>query len=116
MAERPQGCSVLYIFSCETWITQDLRAAESIYNMTLKNLLGVRATSCNEIVFAECGEFGAKAFVKNLQASFLRKLVSRDSYQGSYLQKVINLAMQSRCPAGRQIDLLLKELHVDFNQ
>ena len=41
----------------------------------VKNLLGVRATSCNEIVFAECGEFGAKAFIKNLQASFLQKLM-----------------------------------------
>ena len=100
-------------YSCETWLTLDLRAAEYIYNSTLKNLLSVRGTTCNDIVFAECGEFGAKSHIRNLQILFLKKLISQDYYQGSYLEMVMNLAMQSRCPAGKVLHQLL-QTNVDY--
>ena len=90
----------------ETWLTNDLKSAEAIYNATLKNLLGVRATTCNDITFAECGELGAKAYIRNQQKTFLSKLTDRSHYQGSYLEKIITLAQQSLCPAG----LILKDL------
>ena len=36
-------------YSCETWLENDVRAAESVYMSTLKQLLGVRSTTCNDL-------------------------------------------------------------------
>ena len=94
-------------YSCETWMTQDLRAAESVFNSTLKSLLGVRQTTCNDIVFVESGEFGAKSYVRDVQVSFIRKLMSSDHFIGSYIEKVINLAIQVRSPAGKVLQQLI---------
>ena len=94
-------------YSCETWLTLDLRAAEYVYNSTLKNLLSVRNTTCNDIVFAECGEFGAKSHIRSLQLSFVKKLLSKQFYPGSYLETVVNLSIQSRSPSGRILQQLL---------
>ena len=87
-------------YSCETWLANDLRVAEKAFNTTLKNLLGVRATSCNDIVYAESGYFGAKEYIYNVQKSFFKKLMDRDQYPGSYLETVINMAQAVKCPAG----------------
>jgi hypothetical protein len=88
-------------YSCETWLTLDIKAAETVFNSSLKNLLGVRGTTCNDIALLESGESGAKSYIRQLQTSFLQKLTAREQYEGSYLQFVINEALQSRCPAGR---------------
>ena len=101
-------------YSCETWLTLDLRAAEYVYNATLKNLLSVRNTTCNDIVYTECGEFGAKSHIRSLQLSFVKKLVSKQYYPGSYLESVVNLAVQSHCPAGRILQKLLNTT-VDYS-
>ena len=87
-------------YSCETWLTSDLKAAESVFNMTLKNLLGVRATTCNDLIFTESGEFGAKVYIRQQQLTFLNKLMARADYSGSYLETTIKLAQETRCPAG----------------
>jgi hypothetical protein len=96
-------------YSCETWLAKDIRPAETIYNATLKSLLGVRSTTCNDIVFIESGEYGAKAYIRHLQATFLHRLLARDDYRGSYLEFVINLAITTRCPAGLLLHDLVNE-------
>jgi hypothetical protein len=100
-------------YSCETWLTLDLRVAEYVYNSTLKNLLSVKSTTCNDIVYAECGEFGAKCHIRSLQVTFIEKLIAQDFYHGSYLETVINLAIRSRCPAGRLLQKL-QDTHMDY--
>ena len=87
-------------YSCETWLTKDLRAAETIYNNTLKSMLGVRSTTCNDLVFAESGHYGAKSHILQLQTNFLQKVKARDDFHGSYLERVLKLAQDTRCPAG----------------
>ena len=56
---------------------------------------------CNDLVFTKSGEFGAKAYIRQQQLTFLSKLTAREDYPGSYLEKTIKLAQESRSPAGQ---------------
>ena len=93
-------------YSCESWLTKDLKVAECVYNASLKQMLSVRVTTCTDLVMVEAGESGAKATVRTRQHKFLVQIVNRASYKDSYLESVMNLAMQSKSPAGQ----ILKEL------
>ena len=53
---------------------RNLKPTETTYNGTLKNLQGVRATSCNDLALLEFGEGGAPAYVAKRQINFLRDL------------------------------------------
>ena len=48
------------LYSCETWITNDTKQAETPYLGSLKQLLGVRNTTCSDLVhwvwYARCKE------------------------------------------------------------
>ena len=99
-------CSSIF-YSCETWFTKDLKAAESVYYSTLKSLLSVRSTTCNDLTLVESGETGAISYILRQQSNFLNKLQKRDNYQGSYIQWIINEAIQSQCPSGRVLQSIL---------
>ena len=92
-------CSALF-YSCESWFTKDLREAETAYHSSLKCMLGVRMTTCNDIACVEAGEPGAKGFILQRQFNFLNKLKARSSYQGSYVQWVIDEAKRCCSPGG----------------
>ena len=94
-------------FSCQTWLTNNLRSAESVYNTTLKLLLGVRTTVCNDLVHIELGLGSAKSFVRQRQKEFLSKLTSRNWYNGSYLARIIDMAVVKRSPAGIIVQQIL---------
>ena len=96
-------------YSCDTWLTRDLKPAESVYNTTLKYLLGVRSSTCNDIAFVESGEYGAKGHIRHLQASLIRKITDREDYRGSYFEYVFDLAQNVKCPAGKVLQDLLAE-------
>ena len=92
-------CSSI-LYGCETWLTKDLRAVEPIYVSTLKSALGVRTTTCNDLVFLECGEVDAATHVRQQQFKFLKKLTSRESYPSSYIEWIIKEAIRCRSPSG----------------
>ena len=89
-----------FLYSSETWLTMDLKLAEVPYMKTLKELLGVRQSTCNSIVLIETGNPSAKTLIKNKQEKFFSKLISRVDYSGSELHQVISLAIQKRTPMG----------------
>ncbi len=94
-------------YGCETWLTNDLKVAESVYLSTLKQMLGVRSQICTDVVYVECGITKGKNFIQQRQAKFLYKVMERDQYDGSYLQSVIDLALQKKSPMGRYIQHIL---------
>ena len=61
-------------YSSKTWLTDDLRPAESVYMNSLKSLLGVRKSTCHDLVLIELGMGDAKSYVRQRQANFLHKL------------------------------------------
>ena len=66
-----------FLYSSETWMMSDLRAVERPYMRALKELLGVRETTCNDLVLIEAGVGDAKSVIKQKQIKFLRFLVER---------------------------------------
>ena len=62
-------------YSCETWLTSDLRAAESVYMSTLKLLLGIRHTTCNDICLVEAAVGDAKGYIQQRPKNYYFKLI-----------------------------------------
>jgi len=73
-------------YGSETWLCNDLKAAEKVYMTTLKQLLGVRMTTCHDLVLLESGMLDTKSFILKKQVAFFKKLMSRPDYVGSYLE------------------------------
>jgi hypothetical protein len=96
--------SVMY--SCDTWLCADLRAAESVYNSTLKQMLGVRETTCNDLTLVEAGERGAKQFIRQQQKNLILRMQARDNYERSCYHRVIEMAMTTRSPMGKVLEAI----------
>ena len=94
-------------YSSETWLTNDLSAAESVYLATLKRLLGVRTTTNNEIVLLEAGVPSAKDFIRHKQHAFVHKLLERDSFWDSYIGKAVSLSLHHKTDAGKVLKVLI---------
>jgi len=90
------------LYSCETWLTNDLRSVESSYNNTLKQMLSCRQTTCNDIVYLETGQPNAKSVIMDKQIRFLKKLRTREDY----ITDIINLAIRTKSPMGNRIAYL----------
>ena len=43
------------VYGCESWFTADLRPVSKLYNWCLKEMLGVRKTTCNDLCYIESG-------------------------------------------------------------
>jgi len=100
--ESALNSSILY--GCETWCTKNLRRVETQYNSSLKHLLAVRQTTCNDVVFAETGEYSVGTLVTEKQLKFFKKIKARPA---DYVNKTIDLAIRSRTPMGKYIQNLM---------
>ena len=85
-------------------ITNDLRKIESPYMSTLKQLLSVRNTTCNELINIETGLPNAKSFVLDRQTKFLQRL--RYRHTNNYITKTIDMAIDCKSPMGKIIHKL----------
>ena len=64
--------SVLY--GCESWFNGDLKPVEKLYNWAVKQLLGVRMTTCTDICYVELGLPPIKHLVIIKQRKFSQRL------------------------------------------
>ncbi len=101
------------LYSCETWLTTNLRAAETPYNTSLKQMLGVRSTTCNDLVYIETGLPDVKSVIIDRQVKFLVKL--RRHNPDSYIMKIVNMAKNVRSPMGLQIQNLVNQATLATN-
>ena len=92
------------LYSCETWMTTNLRPVEAPFMNSVKQMLSVRVTTCNDIVHAETGIPSAKAMIVDRQRSFLKKL--RTHHTGDYVTRTLDLAIHHRTPMGKRIQQL----------
>ena len=89
------------LYSCETWFTANLRAAETPYNTSLKQMLGVRSTTCNDLVYMETGLADSKSVIIDRQIRYLSKLRQRPP--DDYIMKIVTIAINVRSPMGLRI-------------
>ena len=62
------------LYGCESWFQGDLRPVERLYNWGIKQLLGVRMTTCTDLCYVELGYPPLKYLVKAKQRKFFSKL------------------------------------------
>ena len=94
------------MYGAETWWCSDMNSVNRIYIKSLRDLLGVRITTCTELVYLESGEPSASALIKSKQIKYLQKLQSRNDFNDSYLCKVIDKAINVQSPMGKYIQQL----------
>ncbi len=104
---RSSALNAAILYSSETWLTNDLRAAEKPYISTLKQMLSGRQITCNDLVFLETGVPNAKSLIIDRQIKFLRKL--RMQHSNDYITAVIALAIRVKSPMGKRIQYLEHE-------
>ena len=95
------------MYGCETWLSADLRKAESPYMSSLKQLLGVRSQTPTNMSLTEIDAVSASAFIINRQLKYLQKIMSRQNFSESYVGKIISLARSVKCSMGKRLNSLL---------
>ena len=83
------------LYGCESWLNGDLKPVVKIYNWALKQLLGVRMTTCNDVCWVESGFGSLTATVKSKQRKFFVKMFNeryriQDDPLGFALRLVLN--------------------------
>jgi len=102
------------LYGSETWMTHNLKSVESVYMRTLKELLGVKVQTPNDICLVEAGATPLKGLIVEKQFQFVNKLCSYSHFQGSPAQFVMNLIKESRSPMGRYLLWLEGLTHENF--
>ena len=62
------------LYGCESWLNGDLKPMEKLYKWCIKQLLGVRKTTNNDICLVELGFTPLQALVKAKQRPFFQKM------------------------------------------
>lgn len=86
-------------YSWETCLARDHRITEAIYISTIKLLLGVSPTTCNDIAMVIAGVGDAKIYHVNRQCRFIRRLMARDRFHDTYVGSVFTMTIETWCPA-----------------
>lgn len=55
------------LYGCESWLSADIKCMVKLYNWYLKELLGVRRSTCNVACYIEAGYLSLLQMIKNKQ-------------------------------------------------
>ena len=85
------------LYGCESWLNGDLKPMCKLYNWALKQMLGVRNSTCNDVCYIESGYVSLKAMVKSRQRKFFVKMYNdRINKCDDPFGLVLNLVLRSR--------------------
>ena len=89
------GVTSAVLHNCESWGDANLDALEALYKKSLKYMLGVRKTVCNEFPYIELGRPTIKSLVLKRQYKFYKNCVRDRDWP--LLRHIIRQAMDCRC-------------------
>ena len=100
------------LYGCESWLGGDLKPVNKLYNWCLKQLLGVRKSTCNNLCLVELGYPPLRALVSHKQRKFFKGMWNeRSNMMDDPLVHAINLTLESNTPTSRYVrDLLYNEV------
>ena len=106
------------LYSCETWLTQNMSCVSRPYLRSIKEMVCVRPQTCTSALLLETGICEPKAQILSRQRNFLMKLQAAPHFPGSPVEQAIQMARESRCPMGRHIQYLteLQQCPISANQ
>ncbi len=100
---RESALSIAILYSCETWMVKDITTVQTQYMSSVKDLLGVRTQTPSNLIYAELDILSVHTFVRRKQISFLKKVKNSTHFEGSPLQKAIQMAKDSQSTMGHYI-------------
>ena len=92
------------LYGCESWLGADLKPVIKLYNWTIKQLLGVRKSTPNDICYAEAGYPSLQDLVKYRQHKFFKKMENeRHGLTDDPLMYTIDVVMHANTTMGALI-------------
>ena len=96
------------LYGCESWINGDLKPIVKLYNWGIKQLLGVRKSTCNDLCYLEVGMPSLKAIVMDKQRIFfLNMWRDRNEMVDDPWVHVVKLTLECNTPTSRYISNLI---------
>ena len=103
--------SILY--GCESWLDGNLKPVVKLYNWGVKQLLGVRMSTCNELCYLELGMPPLSAIVRQRQRKFIKTMWrDRNLMTDDPLIHVLKLSIDANTPTSH---LLNNFIHNDVD-
>ena len=105
------------LYGCESWFNGDLKPINKIYNWSLKQMLGVRFTTCNDVCYLESGYSPLSAIIKSKQRKFFTKMFDvRTNMFDDPLGYVLKLVLSSRYNTKTYLNDLINNPGFNDNQ
>ena len=96
------------LYGCESWLNGDLKPVEKQYKWCLKQLLGVRKTTNNDVCMVELGIPPLRALVKAKQRIFFSKMYSeRNEMNDDPLMHAVRVVLDYNDAMSRYINDLI---------
>lgn len=99
------------LYSSESWLTNNYNPVKSMYFTAIKNLLGVRRTTANDLCLLELGMPSIDGYVKNSQYRFLKRLIETRANETDFdpFMYVYNLCLRDNTACAKYISKLLAQ-------
>jgi len=92
------------LYSCESWLTNNLKHVQLLYISAIKALLGVRRTTTNDLCLVELGLPSISGFVKDAQCKYFKRiLTSRNDMVDDTFMFVYRLCNTANTPCARYL-------------
>ena len=96
------------LYGCESWINGDLKPIVKLYNWGIKQLLGVRKSTCNDLCYLEVGMPTLKAIVMDKQRKFFKSMWRERSGMGDDpWVHVMKLTLEYNSPTSKYLSDLI---------
>ncbi|KAI3382316.1 hypothetical protein SNEBB_005021 [Seison nebaliae] len=107
--------SILY--GSESWLNGNIKPVLRLYNWGIKQLLGVRMSTCNELCYVELGYPTLKALITNRQRKFFGKMWNeRREMLDDPWSYAIRLMQSSGTPTSRYLQDLIENDRDDITE
>jgi hypothetical protein len=93
-------------YSSESWLTNQIKPITKLYTSCIKQLLGVRNQTAQDVVLAETGFASANAIIKQRQAMFYK---NQKMKVDTPLAKAMKIAEQQKTPSHAYITSLIQQ-------
>ena len=67
------------LYGCESWLEGNVKPIEKLYNWCVKQLLGVRLSTCSDVCYVELGLPPIKYLIKAKQYKFFSEFMERST-------------------------------------
>lgn len=104
------------LYGCESWLNADLKPIIKLYNWCLKQLLGVRKSTPNDVCYIEAGYPSLLDLVEFKQHKFFKNMwVERRELSDDPLIHVMNIVVEGNCMTARKLRYFINNDVIDLN-